>query len=306
MKLRAAVCSGILVGILVAWSGLGAHAAGPIRLATGPAGDFFWIMGKELCRVWSAEDLAAEVVETTGDRENLALVVSGKADAALVSGFALADFLAEQPGAPVVTVASCWKSAVHVMLNNEFIKTDTLRDLEGRHLYLGPEASPYGNAVRRILAGLGIKPYRYVREIAKSELLGVMTDFIGRELDGAVIVGPVADPMVRDIVGGTGGIMGLIPADQADVSALSGAGLPVFALTIPKETYPYQTEDLVVIGVGTYLVARPDLSDETARKLAAGIFDNAGRIAAYFPRGGTLSVEEAAAHPVAPLHPGLK
>ncbi len=61
-----------------------------------------------------------------------------------------------------------------------------------------------------------------------------------------------------------------------------------------------------MIAEGTYLIAGADLPGETARRLSAGIFDNAGRIAAYFPQGGTLSAENATAHPVAPLHPALK
>ncbi len=294
------------MGVLALWPCLGARAARTMNLATGPAGDFFWIMGNELCRIWGDEGLPTEAVETAGDRENMDLVVSGKADVALVSGLALADFLKDNPGAPIVTVASCWKSVVHVMLNRDFVKTGSVSDLEGRKLYLGPKASPDGDAARRILAALGVKPNRYVREISRFELLEIMTDFRQRELDGAVIIGPVVDPMVRDIISGSGDIMRFIRADERDVAALSEAGLPLFLSTIPKESYSYQPDEVEAIAMGTYLVSRRDLPDETARRLSAGIFENANRIAAYFPRGGTLSAEGAAAHLIAPLHPALK
>jgi TRAP transporter TAXI family solute receptor len=296
----------VLAGALLVWSGPGARAGEPLGLATGQPGDFFWIMGKELCRVWGADGLPAEVVETAGDGENIDLVVSGKADAALVSGLALADFLKANPGAPIVTVASCWKSAVHVILNGQFIKTGSVCDLAGKKLYLGSEISPDGIAVRRILAALGITPKRYVREIGRSELLAAMTDFRKQELDGAIIIGPVPDPMVRDIISGTGGSMRFIPADESIASALRAAGLPVFLSTIPKESYSYQADDVAVIAMGTYLISRNDLADETARRLSAGIFKNANRIAGYFPQGQMLLPEDAAAHLIAPLHPGLK
>jgi uncharacterized protein len=303
---RRVVCSCIAAAVLAAWCGLGAYAAEPLSLATGQAGGFFWIMGKEVCRLWSAEGLPAKVVETAGDRENIDLVASGGADIAFVSGIALADFLAEHPGAPIVTVASCWKSAVHVMLNKKFVKTGTMRDLEKRKLYLGSASGPDGIAVRRILAALGIKPYRYTREIADTELLSVMIDFINPELDGAIIIGAAGDAMVYDILGGSGGTMVLVPADETAIPALSGAGLPLFVSTMPAGSYPYQPDPIEVIAEGTYLIARTDLAGETALRLSAGIFDNAGRIAAYFPRGGTLLPEEATAHPVAPMHPALK
>ncbi len=304
MKRRIALCLSVTVGILVTWSCLA--AAAPLRLATEHAGGFFWIMGKELCRIWDGAGTPAGVVETTGEHQNLELLVSGKADLALVSGFALSDYLAENPGAPVVTVATCWTSAVHVLLNKKFIETGTMRDLDGRHLYLGPETSPAGIAARRILEALGITPNRYVRDIPPSQLLDVMTDFVTRELDGAIVIGPVPDPMVRDIVSDTGGTMRLIPASAADVAALAAAGLPVFLATIPIDSYAYQPDDLTVIAEGTYLVSRPDLPGETANKLRDNIFANAGRLAAYFPRGGTLSAKDAAAHPVAPMHPALR
>jgi len=305
MKRRAVrVC--MVTAVLTAWCGLYAYAAEPLSLATGKPGDFFWVMGKELCRIWSADGLSAEAVETGGDRENIDLVASGTADIALVSGIALADYLAGHPDAPIVTVASCWKSAVHVMLDREFAVTGSMQDLEKRRLYLGPEADPDGIATRRILAVLGIRPYRYPREIADTELLSVMTDFKDRELEGALIIGPLPDPMVRDIISGTGGTVVFIPATEADVSALTRAGLPLFLWNIPADSYSYQPDPVSVIAQGTYLIARADLPAEAARRLSADIFGNAGRLAAYFPRGGTLSADEAAAHLVAPMHPALR
>ncbi len=303
---RVLMWSSILVVLCAILPGVPARAAEPLRLATGNAGDFFWIMGKELSKIWGREGIPTEAVETTGDRENLELVASKKAELALVSGFELADFLRDKPDAPIVTVASCWKSAVTVILNKKFITTGSMRDLDGRKLYLGPEASPDGVAVRRILAALGIRPNRFTREAAESELLAVMTDFKKRELDGAIIIGPVADPMVRDIIDGTGDVLRIVGADEGVISTLAAAGLPVFLMTLPAQSYPYQREDIAVIGTGTYLVARPDLPDGTARGLAAGIFENSGEIAAYFPQGGTLSAADAAAHLIAPLHPALK
>lgn len=302
---RRVVCSCIAAAVLVVWC-CGAGAAGTLRLATGQPGEFFWIMGKEFSRIWSADGLPADVVETAGDRENIELVAAGGAEAALVSGFALADYMAEHPDAPIVTITSCWESPVHVMLNKKAVKTGSVADLAGKHLYLGAEASPNGKAVRRMLGALAIEPYRYTREIAETELLSVMTDFIKQELDGAIVVGPVADPMVRDIVSDTGGTVILIPADETAVATLVRAGLPVFLSTIEAGSYAYQLDPVSVIAVGNYLIARTDLEAETARSLSAGIFDNADRIAAYFPRGGKLSAERKAAHLIAPLHPALR
>jgi TRAP transporter TAXI family solute receptor len=303
---RIVMWSCVLAGLCAILSGAPARAAQPLRLATGGAGDFFWIMGNELSRIWDLHGIPTEAVETTGDRENLELLVSNGADVAFVSGFALADFLREHREAPIVTVASCWKSAVNVLLNKKFAVTGSVRDLDGRRLYLGGETSPEGMAVRRMLSALGVGPNKYARETTEFELLAVMTNFQRRELDGAIVIGPVPDPMVRDIIDGTGDIMRLVGADEAVVSTLAGAGLPVFLMTIPTESYPYQHDDLNVIATGTYLVARPDLPDDTARELWAGIFENTGQIAAYFPQGGVLSVSEAAAHLIAPLHPALK
>jgi uncharacterized protein len=296
----------IIAAIIVGLCCGGACAAEPLRLATGQPGGFFWIMGKELCRIWGTGGLPAEAVETAGDRENVALVATGKADIALVSGIVLADYLAEHPGSPIVTVASCWKSVVHVILAKGLIKTGSISDLEGRKLYLGPEADPNGDAARRILAALGIRPHRFTRDMADTELLAVMTDFVKRELDGAVIIGPVPEPMVRDIINGAGGTMRLVPADETAISALTGAGLPLFLSTIPADSYAYQPDPVEVIAQGIYLIARSDLPGETAVRLSGDIFDNAGRIAAYFPQGETLSAGDAAAHPVAPMHPALK
>ena len=172
------------------------------------------------------------------------------------------------------------------MLNKKLIETGTMRDLEKRKLYLGPEASPDGIAARRMLAVLGIKPYRHTRDVAETELLSVMTDFVKQELDGAIVIGPVGDPMVRDIIGGSGGIYGLIPADEAAVSALAGAGLPLFLSTIPAGSYAVPPRSDRRDRGGNL----PDRGSRSPGRngpaLSSGIFDNADRIAAYFPQGG--------------------
>jgi TRAP-type uncharacterized transport system substrate-binding protein len=76
-------------------------------------------------------------------------------------------------------------------------------------------------------------------------------------------------------------------------------------MTIPKDTYLFLGEDIVVPATGTYLVSLGDLSGDTAKRLRALIFENAPAIHRYFPQGEELKVENAEAHPIAPLHPAL-
>ncbi len=285
---------------------LSAPAADTMRLATTPAGTFFWVMGKELSTLWGETGLPTEIVESATDHENLDLLSSRKVDVALVSGPALKKYLGEHPDAPIVTLAAVWPSGVHLILRDKFVKTNSPNDLNGRKIYLGPARSTERETAVFILKALGVATNRYTPEVPDTSLLSVMTDFVKMELDGALIVGPVPVPIVRDIIDGTGDNMRLIPATEDTARAIDTAGLPAFLLTIPKDTYPFQSDDLTIPAVGNYLVARPDLPDGAAGLLVRSIFENVGRIARYFPQGGFLSADEGDAHLIVPLHPGAK
>jgi TRAP transporter TAXI family solute receptor len=250
--------------------------------------------------------LPAKAVETTGDRENLKLLASREVDLALVSGAALTEYLGAHPDAPFVTVCAVWPSGIHFLLRDRFIKTDTVGDLTKRKLYLGPAGSPERDTVDRIMDALGVVPNRYAPEVSPASLLSVMTDFKNQALDGAVLIGPVPDPMARDIIDNTGRIIRLIGGTTDEARALDAAGLPAFVMIVPGDTYPFQADELSILAVGNYLIARKDLPDETASFIVRSTFENAAAIARHFPQGGILSREQADKHLVLGLHPGAK
>lgn len=79
---------------------------------------------------------------------------------------------------------------------------------------------------------------------------------------------------------------------------------PIFAGTIPADAMSAQSEPVELFAMNTYVVARPDLSDDTVHTIAATIFDNTDKLTSYLSVGRFFTSERVTKSPGLPLHPG--
>ena len=282
-------------------------AAETLKLATDKHGDFFWIMGTKIAKTLSDSGIPTEVIISGGCAENLNLLLNSKADIALVTAPALNRYLNE--GGEIdkfSTITALWPRAIHFLLLDKFIKTGTLNDFHRRRVYLGPKESLKRKIVEEVFESMGIKTRRTVMTINELNIVEIMTDYIEQKLIGAVFVDRVPSPTVESILSKIGHYYKLIPAGK-DVSVhLSGLGKGFFIIEVPEDIYSYQNEKYITIGIGSYLITRNDLSEETARKLVEAIFDNVDAIEKDFNFGFGLKKESGANNLVVPLHPGVE
>jgi uncharacterized protein len=281
-------------------------AAEPLKFATDKRGDFSWIMGTKIAKTLNDSGIPTDVIISGGCAENLDLLLNSKADIALVSTPALNRYLNE--GGEIdkfSTITALWPRAIHFLLLDKFIKTGTLNDFHRRRVYLGPKGSLKGKIVEEVFESMGIKTKRTVMTLNELNIVGIMTNYIEQKLDGAIFIDRIPSPNVESILAKTGHFYKLIPAGREASGHLNGLGKGFFIVEVPEDIYTYQHEKYITIGIGSFLIARKDLPDETARKLVEAIFDNVDAIEKDFNFGFGLKKESGANNLVVPLHPGV-
>lgn len=276
-----------------------------LKLATDERGEFFWVIGKNMAGVLSDEGIPTDVVVTHGDIDNIEMLVSKEADLAVVSGPVINKYLNEVGAQDdIVIVTPIWPSAVHFMIRHDYMESGSITDLYKKTVYLGEEKSWEREAATKILEALGVKTKKMMSEVTEIELIGVMTDFVGKRLDGAVIIGAVPDPMVDSILSKTGHIYKLIPIGEGELKLISGTQIKSFLINLPSDTYSYQSEEFSTLAVPNFLISRRELSDDTAYRIVREIYKNAETIMGYQRRGGSLPEEDYRDHLIVPLHSG--
>jgi len=79
---------------------------------------------------------------------------------------------------------------------------------------------------------------------------------------------------------------------------------PIFAGTIPTNAMSGLSRPIELFAMNTYLVARPDLSEETVHTISGTIFDNVDTLASYVSVGRFYTSERVTVSPGLPLHAG--
>ena len=184
----------------------------------------------------------------------------------------------------------------------KFIKTETLADFDRRRVYKGPKGSLEREVVERLFRSMGIKSKRLVMEVDELNVIDILTDYIVHKLDGAVFIDYVPSSTVASILGKTGHYYKLIPAEKKP----AGLGKGYFMVAVPEDVYSYQHEDYATIGIGTYLITKSGISEDTAHGIAEAIFDSVEDIEKDFSYGLGLKREDGAKNLVIPLHPGAE
>ena len=80
-----------------------------------------------------------------------------------------------------------------------------------------------------------------------------------------------------------------------------------FVMTVPANSYEGQKEAVQAIGVWSFILARPDLPDEVAYKLAKALHAGQGTLAEVLPQAKETTPQntKAAANPKH-IHPGVQ
>ncbi|MDR7401157.1 MAG: TAXI family TRAP transporter solute-binding subunit [Armatimonadota bacterium] len=302
----------VLVGATVAAAWVPAVLSAPavrLSIATGTTGGVYFPLGGGLASLISKEipGVTATAEVTPASVDNMRLIAAKRADLA----FTLADTAYDAyhgldifrgSPVPIRTLAPLYNNFNH-LVTIEGTGVNTIQDLRGKPVSVGPPGSGTELTALRILQAAGIDPDRDIRK----ERLGPApsADAIkDRKIVAFFWSGGLPTSSVLDLAVSPGVRIKLIPLDDVLPAMQRRWGNLYFRAVIRKEFYPGMTADVATIGVANLLVVHRDFDAELAYRITKLLFEKRDELARVHREAANITLIGVAGRSPVPFHPG--
>lgn len=269
-------------------------------LGTATPGGGFPLYGAAFSEMVDAQEpaLRVETRNTKGSTENVPLLEAGKLDLALVAGEIATAALAK-PGTTLRIVTAMYSSPGMFIVRADSPHR-TIADLKGRPVVLGTQASGITVLGRTVLQALDI-PVKEITLEKAADGPAMLLDRRAEALWGAGVGWPAFTALAKQ--GGR-----FIGPTTEEVQRILSRQKTLQAVTLPARSYPGQDAPLHSVGSWSYVLAKPDLPEQTAYLLARAVHWAEAPLAARLEQAReTTMVNTVAAAPRTELiHPGVQ
>jgi TRAP transporter TAXI family solute receptor len=276
-----------------------------VRLTSGTPGGGFFPIGDGMARAYATSLPLVDVrlLQSAGSISNVEAVERGDAD----MGLAFADvaymaFVGRLDGRPsrfeqLRGMAVLELTPVHVVVRVGS-GIETVADLRGRRVGLGPPGSGTGLTAKLVLKAFGLESTAIRAESLQYN--DAATRLGDGSLDGMFVSGSYPLASVRSATRSGGRLLSL---GGPAIDRLRH-DYPFLRLTvIPGGTYPGHPDPVHTIGVETLLVCRKGLSESLVHDLTRSFFDILPFLSAQQDSLRMMDLDQAPATPI-PLHEG--
>jgi TRAP transporter TAXI family solute receptor len=269
-------------------------------LGTATPGGGFPVYGDAFADMVNAQDptLAIKTQNTKGSAENVPLLEAGKLDLGLVAGEIATAALAK-PGTRLRIVAAMYSSPGMFAVRGDSA-VGTIADLRGKPVVLGTQGSGLTVMGRGVLEALGIevKPI-YLEKAADGPAM--VLDGRAAALWGAGIGWPGFNAVAK--AGGR-----FVAPNEIEIAAILARNPALKALTMPAGSYPGQDAPLRTVGSWSFVLAKPDLPEDVAYRLARAIHWAEAPLAARLAQARETTMRNTRDAAPAPdlIHPGVR
>ena len=284
---------------------LASSAPVTVRISAGAVGaSFSSPMSAALEHVYGAlPGVSVRTVARLGSDPSIELLERGDAEIAIISAdVAYAAFTGGVPDHPAPfrrlrAVALLERQALHLVVSGKS-PVQTPKDLTGRAASLGSDRSASVLTATLVLNAYGLDASGIRRETGARR--ASLNELARGELDAMFLLAPYPIEPVSEAV--TEGAR-LLPLAGPPIDRLIRE-YPFYSyMTIPRNTYPGQSQPVQTIGVNSILLCRADLPDDLVYILTKALFDSLERPASPQARFRWLDADAASATPI-PLHAG--
>lgn len=279
-----------------------------INVGTAPTGGAFFTVGSAICEVVNSHSgdlnwrVAAE--STGGSMENIRLLSQGKIQFAMsnssITYFAVRGTQGWEQAHEVRSVLTLFPNiAMFVTLADSGIQS--IADLKGKRVYLGPEGAGFEYFVEPILEAHGLSlidlELTYGSQQSAVDLIG------DRAVVAAMIGGGTPNPALSQIAQASA--IRLVPYDQAAVQKLIQQ-YPFFEpATIPAGTYKGVDSEYQGLNVGSaHLITHASVDEQTVYDFVKLVYENRASIAEKHRAASNIKPETAGKDNGTEFHPG--
>ena len=308
-----------LLGLLLSVAGCASgtdETAAPARererrflsIGTAPPGGAFFVVGGAIGEVLNENrgDASWQVTAeaTKGSQENIRRLVGGELDLALANA-AISYFAVRGEGGwdkpyPIRSVMTLAPN-VALFLTRASSDIESITDLRGRRVVLGPAGAGFGYFIRPLLEAHGVS-WDELDELHGTQAAAVdmLADgsaaaaFLGGMIPTASITQASSSQDIRFVPYSAEGMQQAI------------AGYPFFRpATIPAQTYPGQDQDFHGLDIGsTHLITAADTDDELVYLLTKTIYDNRNKDVEKHKAGRAINPGNVVRDTGIEFHPG--
>jgi TRAP transporter TAXI family solute receptor len=310
MNIAQMACAGVLLlaGSAAAQDGGKIIQKTTISLGTATQGGGFPLYGNAFAEVMAEADptLSIQPRNTKGSSENIPMLEAGQLDLALVAGESFYQAL-EGIGRPRVKLKIL--TAIYSTAGMFAVRGDspyrTIQDLVGKPIAFGAKGSGIPILSRYMLDGIGLKQ----DEDFKAFYLDHAGEAPEMVLDGRVAAlwgAGIGYPGFTELAKSPAGVRFIAPTAD-EIARMNARHAFLKPMTVPANSYPNQNAPINSMGSWSFILARVDLDDEIAYRLARTLHGAEGAFCKKLAQAcETTAANTVAAVPgVELLHPGV-
>jgi TRAP transporter TAXI family solute receptor len=310
MNVACIVCAGVLLlaGSAAAQDGGKIIQKTTISLGTATPGGGFPLYGNAFAEVMNAADsaLSIEPRNTKGSNENIPLLEAGGLDIALVAGEPAHEAfmgIGRQPTRLKILTAMYSNPGMFVVRADSPYRS--IHDLIGKPVAFGAPGSGLPILSRYVLDGLGLKQDEDFQPV----YLDRAGDGPAMVLDGRVAAlwgAGIGWPGFTTMAASPGGARFIAP-DASEIARIRAKHAFLKPLTVPAGSYPNQNTPIDALGSWSFVLARDNLPDDVAYRLARTLHDVESALCNKLAQAcETTAANTIAAAPSAKtIHPGV-
>jgi len=280
-----------------------------LLMGTGGTGGTYYPLGGAIAEAWNShiDGLNVTVQSTGASVENIRLIGSGEADLGMaMNGPAMAGYegTGDFEGNAVQNFYAIGVIYPEVMqiITPKDSGIETVADLKGKRVSVGPPGSGTASSALKILEAYGIDPDNDIDRFDDNFSDGASKIKDGL-LDAAFAVLAVPAANVIDI--STSTPVNIVDIEGEGLEAILAADPTFSAYEIPAGTYKGLDDIGHTVSQWAVLYVTDELSDDLAYQMAKVMYENTDEIAAAHASGNQITIDNATKGiaPV-PFHPG--
>ena len=280
-----------------------------VVLGTATPGGGFPVYGAAVAETINDTDptLSVEPRNTKGSTENVPLLEAGRLDIALVQGEVVHESLTGvgRPPASLKILAATYSTPGMFVVRADS-PYRTIADLRGKPVAFGARGSGLVILARYVLDGLGLDQARDFQAV----YLERAGDGPAMVLDGRVAAlwgGGLGWPGFAAVAKAPGGARFLAP-DADGIAKILGKHAFLKPMSVPAGAYPGLDAPLASVGSWSFIMARENLPDDVAYRLARALHRGEAALGRRLPQAReTTAANTAAGAPRRELlHPGVQ
>lgn len=297
--------------------GNGSAAAGKdvkgqlVNIATATTGGVYYPLGNAMAKLWQDKlGVKGSAQTTAGTAQNVNLMEKKEAEVAFAQNGVITQAMRgegpfkDHAQKDLRSITYLYPNIMHFIVRKDS-GINSIKDLQGKKVVPGSVGSATEINTMEIMSvfGLDYKDKKNVKAdfVGYNEAADLMKN---KQTDMAMIAGSTPTSSILDMA--TSFDMKILDIEPDMIKKITEKYPWYFPVTIPKNSYKGQTEDVHTVAVANILVVRKDLSDELVYQLTKTLYENTDTLVAAHDAAKYMKLENALDGLTAPLHPGAE